>query len=160
MSNKPNSETRSLTLFRRQLQIMAIQYRLNHSQFQIGCGIPCWMAMETICLYNTLSLLGGSDTGGSIWYNLLYAWSGTVCFFVIIFVFGILADVYNVSAAVQEMIDGNPGLKRSKWLKRWVKSCPILKIYFGGTNYLDRLTPLNFQDLVIDQTVSLLLLKN
>ncbi len=151
---------RKLTLFRRQLQVMAIQYRLNHSQFQIGFAIPSLIALQTISLYNTISLISGKDTGASIWYNLLYAWCGVVCFFMIIYVFGILADVYNVSNGVQKQINGTHDLKRNKWFKRWIKSCPALRIYFGGSNFLDRLTPLNFQDFVINQTVGLMLLQH
>lgn len=139
---------------------MAIQYRLNHSQFQIGFAIPCWMAMQSICLYNSISLISGKDTGASIWFNLLYAWSAVVCFCVIIFVFGILADVADVSSKVRKKINGNSELKRNKWFQKWVKSCPILKIYVGGSNFLEKITPLNFQDMVINQTVNLLLLNN
>lgn len=138
---------------------MSIYYRLTHSKFQIGCAIPCWMGMETIGLYNSISLLSGKDAGASIWFNLLYAWSGTVGFFTIIFVFGIIADVYNVSNEVRKTMDGNYNLKRKKWLKRWLKSCPVFKIYFRGSNYPDRLTPLSLQKFGINQTVSLLILK-
>lgn len=139
---------------------MAIQYRLNHSQFQIGLAIPSLIVLQTICLYNTISLFSGKDTGASIWYNLLYAECGTVCLFMIMYVFGILADVYNVSSGVQKRINGQHDLKRNKWFKRWIKSCPALRIYFSGSNYLDRLTPLNFQNFVINQTVGLMLLQN
>ncbi len=158
--NENTTDLRKLTMFHRQLQIMSIHYRLNLSQFQIGFAIPCLIAVQTACLMNTFSLISGKEIGGPIWYNLLYVWGAMVFFLVIIFVFGILADVYNVSSEVQRKVNGRHDLKRNKWFKRWLKSCPRFKIYFGGSNYFDRLTPLNIQSFAINQTVSLMLLQN
>ncbi len=154
------SGLRKLALFHRQLQIIAIHYRLHLSQFQVGCAIPTFIAFQIACLYNTISMISGKDTGAPIWYDLLYAYEEFVAFLLVIFVFGILADVYNVSSETQTKINGKPELKRNKWLKRWIRSCPVFKIHFGGSNYLDRLTPLTVQNFAINQTVSLLLLQN
>ncbi len=149
-----------LKLYYRQIQIISIHYRLNVSQFKLGCAIPCFLAMQTACLYNSIAFLSGKDTGGPVWYALAFLWAEVVLIGVTVFVFGILADVYNVSSRAQNKINGRPELMKNKWVKRWVKSCPILKIYFGGSNFFDQLTPLNIQNFAINQTVSLMLLNH
>ncbi len=156
--NKENiSDSRKLALFQRQIQQLSIQYRLNHSMFQLGCAIPCLIAIQMACLNNSIVLFSGKDTGGPIWYNLLYVWCEFMVFLMIVFVFGILADVHNVSIEVHKKINGRLELKRNKWFKRWIKSCPVLKIYFWESNFMDRLTPLNIQSFAVTQTVNLML---
>ncbi len=154
------SDLRALTLLHRQLQIIGIHYRLNLSQFQIGCAILSFIVMQLACLYNSIFFLSGKDTGGPIWYDLLYGWSEVGMITGIIIVFGMLADVYNASQRFQMTIHGRHDLKRNKWFRKWFKSCPVFRIYFGMSNYLDRLTPLNIQDFAVNQTVSLMLLQN
>ncbi len=153
-------QMRKLTIFHRQLQIMSTYYRLHISKFQLGLSIPSLIALQTACLYNSICFISGKDTGGPIWYNLLYAYLAVVIFFVNIFILGILANVYYVSKRAQEQIKRNSGLSRNKWFKRWLQSCSTFKIYFGGSNFLEPNTPLNIQDFVIHQTVSLMLLQN
>ncbi len=148
------------TLLYRQLQVMAIEYRLIYSRLMIGTIIPCVIAMETVCLYNTILLVSGRSSNDSMGYNLLYAWCGVVLLGNIIFMLGMLAAVFNVSTEVLRKLSAKPELRKNSWFRRWLRSCQVLKIYFGGTNYLDRLTPLAVEDFVINQTVSLLLLKN
>ncbi len=148
-----------LTLLHRQLQLPSIQYRLNLSRFSIGCGILGYIMSQVACLYNSITFLSGKDTGSPIWYDLVYGWSEIICIAFVIFVFGILADVNNVSQQVQQKINGRHELKRNKRFKRWFQSCPVFKIYFGGSNYFERLTPLNIQNFAINQTVSWMLIK-
>ncbi len=114
--------------------------------------------MQVACLNNSIALFSGKDTGGPIWYNLLYVWAEVMIFSMIVFVFGILADVHNVSVEVHKKINGRSDLKRNKWFKRWIISCPPMKIYFGGSNFMDRLTPLNIQSFANSQTANLMLL--
>lgn len=156
---KINIDKRKTTLLYRQLQVMAIQYRLNYS-LMVGIAIPCVICMETVCLYNTLSLVSGQSANDSMVYNLLYAWTGVMLVVNVVYMFGMLADAFNVSTEVLGMLNANPNLRRSAWFRRWLRSCQVLKIYMGGTNFLDRSTPLVIEEFVINQTVSLLLLNN
>lgn len=146
-------------MFYRQLQIISIQYRIIFSQFQISCVIVCCIAIQTACLYNTIIFMSGGDTGGPIWYDLMYAWTELTIFADIVFVIGILAEVNSVSEKMQKKINGRHELKKNKWLKRWIRSSPGLKIYFGESNYLEKITPLIFQDFSTRQTASLMLLQ-
>ncbi len=143
-----------------QIQIIWLHYRPNLSQFQIGCTMLSLITMQLACLYNSISFLSGKNTGGPIWYHLFCAWCEFVLVNLTVFVFSILADVYNVSNAVLKKIKGRTELKRNPWLSRWIKSCPTFKVYFGGSNYLDRLIPLNIQNFIVIQTISLVLSHN
>ncbi len=160
MKNHNTGDLRKLTLFYRQLQIMSMHYRLNFSQVQLGFAIPSFIAFQTACLYNSITLISGKDTGGPIWYSLMFAWNEVVIICLVMFAFGIFADVFNISNEIQQKLNERYDLKRNKWFRRWIKSCPVLKIYFGGSNYVDRLTALNIQDFTINQTASLMLLQN
>lgn len=152
--------TSKTTSLYRQLQLVCIQYRINYSRYMIGSIMPCFLSMSVICLYNTIIKISGRSANGSWGYSVLYAWSGMICILNILFMFGILADVYNVSHKVLQRLEANEEFRKHIFFRRWLKSCPTLKIYFGGSNFLDRHTPLNLQNFVIEQTVSLLLLKN
>lgn len=144
----------------RQLQILCIEYRICFSNAMLGVSTTGICVIATICMYNTIQTVSGRNTTGSLQYDILYAWSGNTCLLIVVCVNGILADVYKVSLAVMDTLGSHSGLNKSKWFKKWFKSCPVLKIYLGGSNFFDQLTPLTLLDFVIDQTVSLLLVKN
>jgi len=74
------------------------------------------------------------------------------------FMFGMLADVYSVAKKVHAEMSGTVALKKSKWFVRLLKSCLVLRVFLGS-NFLDEMTPLTCEDIAIDQTVGLLLLK-
>ncbi|CAL8120934.1 unnamed protein product [Orchesella dallaii] len=46
------------------------------------------------------------------------------------------------------------------WMRRYVKSFRPIKCYLGHVNYIDELTPLNLLEFCINQTVSLLMIRN
>lgn len=147
-------------IFYRQLQLLCIQYRLNYSRYMIGSIMPCLVSMSVICWYNTIKKISGQNVNASMGYSLLYGWGGFVSLLNVLFMFGILVDVSNVSKKVLRRVNCKEEFRKNKWFRRWLKSCPTLKIYFGGSNFLERRTPLNLTKFVIEQTVSLLLLKN
>jgi len=151
------------TLAFRQLQLlMTIVYREIYSRFLVAMCIICCTVMQIVCLYNTVQVLargGWKDENFQIGLNLVYFWCAFVAQFAIVMFFGMLADVYGVAKKVQGEMAGNVVLKRSKWFVRFLKSCPVLKIYICGSNFLDETTPLTCEDFAIDQTVGLLLLK-
>lgn len=105
-------------------------------------------------LVNFIHLVSAKDTGGPIWFSLIWVLGALDVFLMVIFSFGVLSNVYNDSKQVLGNIRVRLQLKRNKWFKSWPKSCPALRIYFGGANYLDRIPPLNIHDFVINQTVS------
>lgn len=143
----------------RQLQILSLEYRNCFSRVMLAIATSGYLVVGTVSLYNTIQFVSGRDTTGSLEYNLIYMWGGVAALLDIIFMNGLLAGVYKASLAVQSCLNANLQLKRSRWFRKWLRSCQVLRVYFGGTNYFDELTPLNLLDFVIDQTVSLLLVK-
>ncbi|CAL8127975.1 unnamed protein product [Orchesella dallaii] len=149
------------TLAFRELQLMSIVYRDIYSKFFLVVLMISCTIMQVVCLYNTVTVFakgGYKDESFQIGLNLVYFWCTFLAIFIIVVMFGILADVYCVARNVHEEISGTVDLKRSKWFVRFLKSCPVLRIYLGGSNFLDEMTPLTCEDFAIDQTVSLLLL--
>lgn len=68
---------------------------------------------------------------------------------------GFLAMVYRESKDVQKLLGRNA---RNKAFKRFCKSCPVLKVNFGGSgNFFEPVTSLNIEQFSIDQTINLLL---
>lgn len=66
---------------------------------------------------------------------------------VLLFCLGGMADVYKESILifrqVKARVFGATGRKNKKLTETFVKSCSILKIKFGGNNFVEALTPLN-----------------
>lgn len=144
----------------RELQIIYLEYRAIFSNLMIGAVTSVLLIICIICLYNTIQVVSGFDTtGGSLQYNIFYGWTGFCCMLEVVVVNGILADVYKNGNAGKNKINGDLGLKKNKYFQKWFKSCPVLRINLGGSNYFDSLTPLNLLDFVIDRTVSLLLVQ-
>lgn len=104
--------TSSTTSLYRQLQIVCIQYSLNYSRYMIGSIMPCFLSMSIICLYNTVINISGRSASASFEYSVLYAWSGTICVTNILFMFGILADVYNLSNKVLRKLEGKEEFRK------------------------------------------------
>jgi len=58
------------------------------------------------------------------------------------------------------LLTNDVGGKQRKWIEKYMKSLKPLKCYIGQVNFVEELTPLNFMDFCISQTVSLLMVKN
>ncbi|CAL8136660.1 unnamed protein product [Orchesella dallaii] len=146
----------------RELQLMSIAYREIYSKYLLAVLMICFTLMQIVCLYNTITVFG---TGAwqkenfQIGLNLLYFWCAFVAMFMIVVIFGMLADVYCKAKQVDEDMNGTVSLKTNKWFRKFLKSAPVLRVYLCGTNFLDEMTPLTCEDFAIGQTVSILLLK-
>lgn len=141
----------------RKLQLLLGTYRNIYSKSMVGILTAGVVVLQVIFLFNTIALTKEGASNQLAMY-LLNLWASIMGAFILIFIFGSLADVYTYSEGVSESINGKVSLMKNKWFRRYHKSCPTLRIYFGGSNYLDGLTPLNLVEFTIDQTVSLLLL--
>lgn len=156
-ANKYSKLVEEETKNMRKLQLMLCQYRDIYSHTMLVSIAVCIMVLETACLYNSVD---SARKGISIFYgmNFLYAWCACILSANVIWFFGTLASVYETSKKVNETLKSKREFATKKWFRRWLKSLPVLRVYLGGTNYVEALTPLNMEDFVISQTVSLLLL--
>lgn len=78
--------------------------------------------------------------------------------FVILCNFGIISELYNTASAFLSYIRSHAGIQKDKYLKRYVRSWPILKVKFGSANFVDKMTPVKSLDVSLNVTASLLLM--
>ncbi|CAL8140561.1 unnamed protein product [Orchesella dallaii] len=163
-SDSRHKEARIQTKAFRELQIIGILHREIYCSYVLPVSLICCILMQVVCLYNTITVLlkeNGKQTDEDlqIGLNLVYLWCTFLSAIAILVLFGIMAGVYKVGRQVHSELDSFFELKRSKWFRQFLKSCPILRVYIGGSNFIDGLTPLTAENFAIDQTVSLLLLQ-
>lgn len=131
----------------RKLQLMLVQYRYIYSKSM------CILFLETSCLYNSIdSIRKGISIFAGL--NFLYLWCGFAFALNVVLIFGTLANVHQNSKRIIGALKAKPEFGKSKWFNKWVRSFPVLRVYMGGTNYLETLTPLVMESFVVSQTVS------
>lgn len=69
--------------------------------------------------------------------------------------FGVMGDVYVDSVKILQRVKA---LRCSKWLHKFHRSCAPVKIMFGGSNFIDKFTPLTIENFAFEQIASLILL--
>ncbi|CAL8121156.1 unnamed protein product [Orchesella dallaii] len=152
-------ERKKILMFR-ELQLLCIQHRAIYSKYFVVANTICVITLAILCLNNSIVAafdpMGGMQQLG---FDLLYLWCTFGTGLVLVTMTGILSDVYRVSKSLRRNLNGNVELKRNCWFKRFLQSCPILRIYIAGNNFVDELTPLTFENFVIMETVDILLLK-
>lgn len=153
-----NAKLIAQTLNYRKIQIMLIIYRNVYSRFMLAIIVTSILFLETSCLYNCVD---SARKGVSIFagLNLLYFWCGCAFALNVLFIFGKLADIHQTSRELQLARKSKTEFAKNKWFRRWMRSCPVLKVYLGGTNFLEAQTPLLMESFVIIQAVNLLLLR-
>ena len=83
--------------------------------------------------------------------------------FVILLVFGFCGDVHDTSKKSLKKIGKNIGmmglsLSQAKRNTRMIKSLRVVKISFGGVNFIEKLTPVIFQHFTTARLIDCLLL--
>lgn len=75
---------------------------------------------------------------------------------------GTFADVYKQSKLTSQKLRADlaniVGKSRSKWAQRFLKSCGVIKMKFGGNNFVEELTPLNCLHHGLEMSVQIILL--
>lgn len=93
---------------------------------------------------------------------LLMLLAGANASLFLIFCVSGLAQVYRESSKALEDIKlylaKASQIRERRWLKRFVKSCGIIKMKFGGNNFVEELTPLSCISHAIELSVQILLL--
>jgi len=97
-----------------------------------------------------------------IWVNLAYAqWIlyGAVCILGLYGGFGSVNDGGNECLAqmkIMALMSGGRG--RRGLLRRMVKALPVMKIEFGGANFIEKLTPFVYMEFAFKSVIDVLLL--
>lgn len=85
-------------------------------------------------------------------------WAAIAYGLIYLALFGSVGRVYSASEYGTVKIRGNTMLLKDKWFRRFFQSCPLLRVWFGPF-FVEPKTPINFENVVLNQTVSLLLVK-
>lgn len=141
------------SLIYREIQLLARQYNQIHQRAIVTAVILAVVSTQSICVY---ALVEFHET--MHWINkIFFGMMGMDCFMAIMMLCGTLADTYDVSVKILGQ------LKRKhrgfKWLYRFHRSCQAIKMRFGMTNFMEKLTPMNFENFSLCQTVNMLLVK-
>ncbi len=105
------------------------------------------------------SSLSFVELAGEFWistFNIIVFCNVTV---VINLLFGCCAEVHHVSRKVNFRLKRRQSLKMPLQHKLFLNSISVLKIKFGGTNFLEKLTPVVFQAYLVERLVDILLLR-
>lgn len=139
-----------ITLLYRQIQILSGHHNSIHQRLIVTTMINATVFTQSICIYCLVSL------ENLPWMNkLFFTMMGFDCFCTIVMLCGALADVYDVSSKLLNYLCRRH--RRNPWLYRFHKSCRPIKMHFGITNFMEKLTPLNLQQFSFLQTANMLL---
>lgn len=159
MSAFSKNITKSAWIQFREIQVMLAKHRVLTSSYLFPTMMFTEMTAQIAGLFNSLMLLrnkGGEEI--NLGMAFVFFWCAIVAGMIIVFFFGALAGVNESSMQVREKIKRNRELMSNKWFRMYNRSCPLLKVYINYTSFFETETPLNAENVVIDQTISLLLL--
>lgn len=142
----------------RQIQVMLVEYRDIYSGVVLMAIAAGGMFAQVATLYISIDLVRQGEVTGQLGMMLACTWVTCGMALIFIFIYGTLADVYKVSLDQHLKIRSSKELMTDKLFRRFFRSCPILRIYLSGSNYLEPETPLNIEDRVVEQTIDFLLL--
>ncbi|CAL8127509.1 unnamed protein product [Orchesella dallaii] len=140
-------------------------YRIIQTMALVFNGIYQKWAIVVLLIFQTIIQIAGVCSLIRFGKVMQVAESAVflVCAFnavsIILIVYGSAAHVNMCSAGVIKSfkrVTTKMG-REKKWWIRFVRSCPEVKIRFGATNYIDQLSPINYMDFNINQTVTVLI---
>lgn len=142
----------------RELQILSCFFNRIHSKVLVSM-IAVAIAGQIVSVVCLLSGKSSEDVAADFFLRAFFVEGLIMDVLCINFIFGYCADVYMQSGNCINKLSHLDSIRRSKLLIRFVWSMPKVKITFGQTNFMDRLTPVVFQDCTNNKIVETLLLR-
>ncbi len=144
------------------LKMREIQVMLNrccgiYSGFVLPSIAAGGMFAQVATLYLSIDLVRNGQVGDQKAMMIACTWVAFAMALVFWFVYGALGDVSNVGKRERRKFKGCRWLMEDKWFRRAVKGYPLLGIRLGEYSVLNRMTPLNIENMVVEQTVNFLL---
>lgn len=78
--------------------------------------------------------------------------------FAMIFISQVAAGVLTRSKSFVEGTRKSKSYRRRSWFRKMARASYLIKIRFGSTNFIDKMTPLVYMNFCLTQTVSLIIL--
>ncbi len=159
LSEKRGSILQACLIYR-EIEVMSTEYRRLYSRYMTADVLVSVIIVHTISLYACINF--GIELPLSMFFMFVLAALNTGV--VLIFMYTSLANVYKASKYVLEvqLKTGKDELmmRQNARFRRFRRSCKVVKVYIGNSNYVEPLTPLTMEQFAIDQTISLMLLKH
>ncbi len=157
LSGKREPSAYTCLMFR-EIEVMSNEYRALYSNSFITPCIVCVMFINILSFYVCIKF--GLELPLAMFLCfLLCALNSCV---IVLCLYTSMANVVQESTFVLKVKLksglGKNMIRLSPWFRRYLKSCKIVKIYVGSTNFVEPLTPLPVEQFCIQQTVNLLLL--
>lgn len=123
--------------------------------FCLGQGL-----VQTVVIYALLDMLGTGKAFDNVIITIAYFLIVPACLFSSMSLLGIFGQIYATSNRVSLKLQNNLQLFRNKYFRRFYRSCPTLRVNLGATNFVEMKTSANLEQIVLQQTVELQLLKS
>lgn len=125
------------------------------------------IVFHAICLSASVFIIKDYHIGGSFAALAYFGMMTIDLFLMLLVLYGGMSCVYkeskhlllNVKSSQGQAVREGKSKKIRMWQSKFFKSCTILKVRFGGNNFVDALTPLNSLNVSLGLVVQLLLLK-
>lgn len=139
----------------RYAQILDKSFNSFLSEQIIPAIMFCNPVIEIFSLFVCISYVNEVPMPGFLVFPFLLVASGVINIVIIT----LASRIYGLSRHLLTSLERMTLLKRSKLMRRKLKACNKLKIEFGS-NFIDNGTPVVLQNFCINQTLSLILLKD
>jgi len=146
-------QARVITGLLRELQILVNNHNFVYKNSTVSCLLFTVLG-GAISLYASLSLGNFLSTER----KFIYGTMSFDVFFVMMLLFGILGSIHEASESLLHLLKDSFLFMSKPENRRVVRSCPVLKIYLGDSNFVERVTPLHCQSFMLQRTVDLTLL--
>ncbi len=151
-----NESTQKSILFFRQIQLVNYLFNTSHVGVLVSTLLVTIVSQTTMMYFMLKTFTGLNAPWPITLSNTLYT---TDCFIMILGIFGFAAKVHSTSTEVLYKTKKMRVAQTNRTFSKFLKSCPVISIKFGMTNYIEKLTPLRFQDFNIGRFIDFILLE-
>lgn len=135
------------------LRILGKLYNFCLQSIFIPTQISAACMVIIIGLYTCIKLHSQVPMPGFAFFPLL-----SLDGFAMIFISQVAAGVLTRSKSFVEGTRKSKSYRRRSWFRKMARASYLIKIRFGSTNFIDKMTPLVYMNFCLTQTVSLIIL--
>lgn len=138
----------------REIQLLIKLHREGFSTLVLPGIVFAGVVVSVLVNVTLVKLIAGEVSLPWIMFPMIVQMSASFCI-IIVLIFGRFGVLFKVST--ERQVDMWKS-KRDKELRKYLRSCPSQRIFFGVNNYFEAETCLNLERFVSEETASLLLL--
>lgn len=143
----------------RQIQIVLQQFRVCYSDVALVGMISGLSLLQILGTHVAVGIVSSrTGTHVNLLISMMCVWYVVHCPIIVVVIFGMYGKVYQKSKTFINVARKRSFLMRCTLFKRIVRSLPILRVYFGESNFVEPCTGLNAETFVIQQIVNMLVM--